>query len=102
MGGESVYSNWSSWVMAAKKLYFIRSCSSSWRVRSLAESSSWRCISSATLRSSMWLAWVCALRSISGKRSAVSVRHSRIRGLKVPHWPPRIISTALAWVKAGL
>ena len=40
MEGSAVYSNWISWLMAAKKLYFIRSCSSSWRVRSEAESSS--------------------------------------------------------------
>ena len=40
MEGLTVYSNWISWLMAAKKLYFIRSCSSSCRVRSEADSSS--------------------------------------------------------------
>ena len=52
MGGERVNSNWISPDMAAKKLYFIRSCSKSWSVRSEAVSSSRRSSSSVALRTS--------------------------------------------------
>ena len=89
--------------MAAKKLNFIRSCSRSCKVRSEAESSSWRWSSSATERISMRLTRSPVLAAISpGSLADTSVRHSSSRGLKAPHWPSRIISTALSWGMAGL
>ena len=104
MEGERVYSNWISWVMAAKKLYFIRSCSRSWRVRSEAVSSSWRRISWATFcisRRSRWARELLSLISV-GRSGDSSRRQSSSRGLKAPHWPARIISTALSWEKESL
>lgn len=101
IGGVVVYSNWISWLMAAKKLNFIRSCSNSCSVRSEAASSSWRCISSATLRSSILPAWP-PLLSFSSRVPAISCRHSSRRGLNTPHSPLNIMETAFSWLKGGL
>ena len=84
--------------MAAKKLYFIRSCSSSSSVRSEAVSSSCLWSSRATLCISRWF-WRTALSAASSSRirSAQSRRHSITRGLKVPHSPLRIMPMAFSW-----
>ena len=103
MDGERVYSNCISLLMAAKKLYFIRSCSKSCKVRLLAESSLWEDIfSTMLLMDSSGASFPSVELRSSCMVSETSIRHSKSNGLKLPHSLLHIISMACSWEKAAL
>ena len=90
-------------LIAAKKLYFMRSCSRSCRVRLLAASSLWWDIfSTMLLMDSPADSFTSGDFNSSCMVSETSIRHSKSTGLKLPHSLLQIISMAFSWENADL